>query len=298
MNSYSYESRKGINIRPASIISIVMFLFILSILLYLLLRILKTKNLMKQTGTNLSSNSSENKCMGIWSDWSVCSDDCNGTQTRIFTLDQSSDVNANCPMIDTRKCNTTCINKENLNNYFMGNESNIALPTKSTNLTSSYETDAYKCAQKCMNDPLCEAYGWSNTTGKCDLLDIYAASMLEFGDGFTPIGWSDYHVGVKIDKKRNVKDDETLQQYFDISNQAQFGPSVDKGKTTISTRIPVEIDMYSCAELCNDDSTCVSYGYYTDSHICDLYHTKQTQLGQPVWNNYRVGKKKNIGEWK
>lgn len=248
------------------------------------------------TGKILSNDPVD--CKGSWTNWSECTTACNGEQTRKFVVEQQAlNGGKECPTKETQSCNTVCLTNENLETYFIGNEPGIALPTYTNSMSSCAATNNIDCAQRCVNNPHCEAYGFVADTGRCDLFDFTSASLLEFGDGQNPIGWPNYIVGVRLDNRRKIKDDESLNKYFDTSNQSQFGPAIDRTQPALSTRVASGLDLYTCTELCNDDKTCVAYGYFTDSMVCDLYHNKLTQKGQVKWKNYKVGKKRIAGYW-
>ncbi len=282
-----------------TVVVIVLTVLIIVIIISLLLSIRRV-NLYSDYSSTISSSKNldgPQDCEGEWSDWSDCSSGCQGTRTRVFNVSQEPSGNGKkCPLSETEECNKICLNQSNLDQFFVGNQVGLAIPTSSTNLSSSQTDNPYECAQQCLNNTKCEAYGWVTDNGRCDLFDFNSASLLDFNNSES-MGLPNYQVGVQIAEGKRITNDDSLNKLFDKSNQAQFGPSLNN-KDSLVSRTAAGISEYTCAELCNDDETCVSYGYFTDSAVCDLYHTKQTQIGQPAWPNYRVGKKKSAGTWK
>lgn len=274
-----------------TLIAIILTVVVIIILFSLLLN-LRRKNLDFQLN-QLSSDTST--CQGSWSNWSECSSTCNGTQKRVFNLSQQSLNNGDkCPEPQIQSCNMTCLDPTNINKFFVGNQTELAVPTHPTTIASTNTNNAYICAQTCLNDPICEAYGWVTDTGRCDLYDFRSAALLDFEQGGLP----NYQIGVQVAESRKIVDESSFNKVFNRDNQSQFGPTLDPLTSALGARIGGGgIDEYTCGELCLDDSSCVSYGYFTDTNVCDLYYTKQTQVGQPIWKNYRVGKKRSAGHW-
>ncbi len=92
---------------------------------------------------------------------------------------------------------------------------------------------------------------------------------------------------------QDITDINSLTTFFDTSDNRQFS-SNDNAKV-ISQK-----SQYECADLCNKDSNCMAYGYYSPyfssimegKGTCELYYDKLSQTGQPEWVNLRIGKKK------
>lgn len=222
------------------------------------------------------------------SDWSKCTPDCNGQQTRSREILVPQKGNgAACDVgQEIKDCPTSiCLTEANLPQTFISNANNNYLAASET-VNTSHANDIVSCAQQCVNDPSCLSYLYYGDYQEpnCEQYDF--VDPKNFTLNRTVFGGLVARIGYRAPNK--IQTDLDLYRYYDRTDQSNF----IRGTIALKESSLTNVSENQCADICSMDKDCNSYGYQTDLRICSIIHQKGVHDGQTIQPNYHIGDKR------